>query len=277
MTASHHIERDPIVTDVFDPAPAAALLAQAWREGRQLQALPPDVRPADLRQGYAVQDAFINARIADTGDREAGWKLGVGSAAAMRAGGLDRPLIGRVLDRHRYPAGATVPIACRAPVTVEFEIAFVLGRDIAPGAAPADPMRAVASTHIAFELVLSRFIDRRAVGWPSFVGDNVGFEASILGPQIDAADIARGVATVAVYADGKHMGGGLSGDQGVDPMQALRFLFDHACDYGITLRAGDVVTAGAVARAFDIAPGKTDLSADFLGKTLNVQVATAGA
>ncbi len=79
-------------------------------------------------------------------------------------------------------------------------------------------MQAVASTHIAFELVLSR-ANRRAVGWPSFVGDSVGFEASILGPQIDPAAIHRGVASVSVQANGQVMGGGLSGDDGIDPVR----------------------------------------------------------
>jgi 2-keto-4-pentenoate hydratase len=247
------------------------MLAQAWREGRQLTELPADIRPATLQQGYAVQEAFIAA----SGDRVAGWKLGVGSVSAMRTAGTDRPLVGRVLETRRHSSDATVAILCRAPITVEFEIAFVLGRDISPGTAPADPMRAVASTHIAFELVLSRFINRRAVGWPSFVGDNVGFEASILGPQVDPASIGRGVASVSVLADGEPKARGLTGEDGIDPVQALRYLFDHACDHRITLRAGDVVTAGAVAQPFDIAPGKTELTATFLGKTLRTVVVPA--
>jgi 2-keto-4-pentenoate hydratase len=263
------------VTDVFDPAPAAALLTQAWREGRQLSEIPADIRPRNLSEGYALQDAFIKAYSAQTGDREAGWKLGVGSVAAMQAAGTERPLVGRVLGGHRYDTGATVSILCQAPITVEFEIAFVLGRDIAPGAAPADPMRAVASTHIAFELVLSRFINRRAVGWPSFAGDSVGFEASILGPQIDPAAINRGLGSVAVQANGKEMSGPLTGDDAIDPVQMLRYLFDHACYYGLTLRAGDVVTTGAVAKPFDIQPGAADLSAQFLGKTLTARVVPA--
>jgi 2-keto-4-pentenoate hydratase len=263
------------VTDVFDPAPAAALLAQAWQDGRQISEIPADIRPKNLSEGYALQDAMIKAYAAATGDREAGWKLGVGSAAAMQAAGTERPLVGRVLAGHRYDTGATVSLLCQAPITVEFEIAFVLNRDIAPGAAPADPMLAVASTHMAFELVLSRFINRRAVGWPSFVGDSVGFEASILGPQIDPAAINRGLASVVVESNGQKMGGALADDDAIDPVQMLRYLFDHACYHGLTLRAGDVVTTGAVAKPFDIQPGRTELKAQLLGKTLTAQVVPA--
>lgn len=263
------------MTHVFDPVPAAALLAKAWQEGRQFDEIPANIRPQSLREGYALQKAFIQAHLAQTGDQEAGWKLGVGSVAAMRAAGTDRPLMGRLLKKHCHDTDSTVKIVCQAPITVEFEIAFVLGRDIAPGTAPADPMRAVASTHIAFELVLSRFINRRTVDGPSFVGDNLGFEASILGPQIDPATITRGVASVSVQAHGKPMAGGLNGEDGVDPVLALRYLFEYAYDEGITLRSGDRITTGAVAKPFDIMPGETSLSAVFLGKTLTTNVIPA--
>ena len=83
------------------------------------------------------------------------------------------------------------------------------------------------------------------------------------------------MASASVQANGQRMGGGLSGDDAIDPVQMLRHLFDHACYYGLTLRAGDVITTGAVAQAFDIAPGETDLSAQFLGRTLTARVVPA--
>lgn len=261
----------PIVTDRYDPSPAAQLLAAAWREGRQLTELPADVRPATLKQGYALQEAFAAA----VGDKVSGWKLGVGSPAAMQAAGLERPLVGRLFAKNCFRNGADVKLACAAPITVEFEIAFVLGRDVAPGTAPADPMRAVASTHVAFELVQSRFVNRRAVGWPSFAGDSVGFAASILGDEIDCATIDRVIKACSVQSNGTVVAGGLSGDDAVDPVQALRYLFEHASNYGITLHKGDVVTAGAVAKPFDIPPGQTEIAAHYPGSVLRLRASTA--
>jgi 2-keto-4-pentenoate hydratase len=259
------------VTERYDPAPAALALAAAWREGRQLTELPADIRPATLSQGYALQEAFADA----LQDRVSGWKLGVGSVAAMQAAKLERPLVGRLFASRCHRGGADIRLACAAPITVEFEIAFVLSRDVAPGAAPADPIRAVASTHAAFELVQSRFVDRRAVGWPSFAGDSVGFAASILGDEIDCAAIDRIIKGATVQANGKTMAGPLAGDDLIDPVQALRYLFEHASNYGITLHKGDVVTAGAVAKPFDIAPGQTEIAAQYPGSTLRLRVATA--
>jgi len=150
------------------PAPVASTLLQLWRDWRRLDELSTELRPQTLSQGYDVQDAFV----AMTGDTVAGWKLGVGSPAAMRKAGTERALIGRLL-RSRCtmvdscappPIVEIVTIAAARPVTVEFEIAFVLGRDVKAGDAPRNLMDTVAAVHVGIELVLSRFVDRRTVG-----------------------------------------------------------------------------------------------------------------
>jgi 2-keto-4-pentenoate hydratase len=133
------------MSEPFDPAPAASLLAAHWRNGTQLTELPPEMRPRTLHEGYDVQDRLI----AQMGEEVSGWKLGVGSPLAMRKGGLDRPLVGRILASRCYRSGDTVRLANQAPVTVEFEIAFILGRDIQPDSPPVSPMDAVSTTHPA--------------------------------------------------------------------------------------------------------------------------------
>lgn len=252
----------------YDPAPAAALLADAWRQGRQLRELPADCRPATLAQGYDVQDRFMAAM----DDPPAGWKLGVGSPAGMRAAGLQRPLVGRLLRSRCHRGGATVRLSNPAPATVEFEIAFVLGRDVAPGQAPERALDAVASTHTAFELVLSRFVDRRAVGWPSFTADGVGFDAFVLGEEIDPGDIDRVIETVGIAVDGEDKARGLQGDDLSYSIVALGHLFDHARERGVTLRQGEIVTAGAVGKPFDVDRRGVTLAARYAGGELRAEL-----
>jgi 2-keto-4-pentenoate hydratase len=251
----------------FNPASAASLLAAHWRSGTQLTELPEEMRPRTLQDGYDVQDRLI----AEMGEKVAGWKLGVGSPAGMRSARLDRPLVGRILASHCYRSGDTVRLPNQAPVTVEFEIAFTLGRDIEPDSAPISAMDAVSSTHPAFELVLSRFVDRRAAGWPSFVADSVGFEASILGDPIDAGQIDEVIRTVAVTANGKEMARGLSGDDLTDPIKSLEYLIAHARERGVVLKRSEIVSAGAVAKPFDLAGVPAEIVARFLNRELRVQ------
>jgi 2-keto-4-pentenoate hydratase len=255
------------------PASAASTLLQRWQDGRRLDALSADLRPRSLSEGYDVQDAFV----AMTGDAVAGWKLGVGSPAAMRKAGTERALIGRLLCSRCTMVDFSVPapivtIAAARPVTVEFEIAFVLGRDVSPGDAPRDLMDAVAAVHVGIELVLSRFVDRRIVGQPSFAADNVGFEAYLCGGQIDPHRIAEVVASVEVQLDGVCAARGLYGDDAVDPLTALGHLFDHARERGITLHRGDIVTTGAAASPFDVLANEFEISAHYLDTGFSVRV-----
>jgi 2-keto-4-pentenoate hydratase len=251
-----------MVANRFDPAPAAALLADAWKSGRQIVELPEAARPTTLAQGYDVQDTLI----ARMGEPVGGWKLGIGSAAAMRQFSLSRPLAGRVL-RSRFHANGDSITLPHAPVTVEFEIAFVLGRDVAPGEHVADPMSAIAEVRPTFELVQSRFVDRRAVGWPSFVGDSVGFAALVVGEPIDVSFIDDVAGSVVIAVDGREKARGLAGDDLTYPRKAFEYLLAHAADRGATLKRGEIATLGAIGKPFDIS-GEAKVEASFVGRRL---------
>ncbi|PKU24027.1 2-keto-4-pentenoate hydratase [Telmatospirillum siberiense] len=252
---------------VFDPGPAASALADALKTGRQLVELPVEIRPSTLSQGYDVQDRFL----ALLDEPVAGWKLGVGSPKGKRDTGLDRAIAGRVLTSRLHRSGETARLPNRAPATVEFEICFVLGRDVEPGAVSGSPMVAVSAAHVAFELVLSRFVDRRAVGWPSFAADNAAFQALVLGEAVDPARIGEIAGAVVVSADGKEMAGGLVGDDAIDPVGALSEMFAHARERGITLPAGTLVSTGTLSKPFTVAGHGADIVARFPGSALRIR------
>lgn len=255
------------MAEAFSTAAAASLLAAAWRSGNQLDELPAAMRPRTLSEGYAVQDDLL-ARL---GESSAGWKLGLGSPQAMRKAGIERPLAGRILKSHLHRSGDIVQLPNRAAVTIEFEIALTLARDILPGDVPIAPEDAVSAAHAAFELVLSRYVDRRAVGWPSFVADNSGFEASVIGGAVDPGRIGDIIGSVSVSADGEVRAGGLTGEELTDPFSSLAGLMAHARERGLILRKGEIVSAGALARPFDIA-GEATIVARYLEAELRVQV-----
>lgn len=189
----------------------------------------------------------------------------------MRKAGIKRPLAGRVLRSHLHGSGDIVRLPNRAAVTVESEIALILARDILPGDAPIAPEDAFSAAHAAFELVLSRYIDRRTVGWPSFVADNAGFEASVVGDRIDPDRIGDVISSVSVSADGGVRASGLIGEELTDPFSSLAGLMAHARERGLTLRKAEIVSAGAVAKPFDIA-GESTIVVRYPESELCVQI-----
>lgn len=251
------------MSNAFDPRPAADLLFAAYREGRQLDELPEAVRPRTMAEGYDVQDRFLAA----IGEPSAGWKLAIGSAKGKRSSGVGRSIAGHVLESHLHAEGAAIRMPHAGAVTIEFEIAYVIARDIAPDAPPVAAASVVGETRVAFELVLSRYVDRRAVGWPSFAADNSAFQALVLGPAIAATDLAEVARTLVVTVDGVERARAVTGEDETDPLAALADLLTVARERRVTIPAGSLVSTGTLSVPFDLS-GPGMITAHFLGRTL---------
>lgn len=246
---------------------AAAWMTDLWRSGRQATALPADLRPATIADGYDIQDRFI----AGLGLPIAGWKLGVGSPRQRAETGAGGSIAGRIFAAKCHQPGDTIALPDLAPVTVEFEIAYVLGRDILPGEPAIDPMTAVAEARVTFELVRSRFTDRRAVGWPSFAADNAAFEALVIGATIDGTSLA---ASAVVLVDGEERARALTGEDATDPVQAYVDFVATARRRDMILPKGSIISTGTVTRPFNI-EGAARIEARYLDQTVGFRTMVA--
>lgn len=215
------------------------------------------MRPSTLDQGYDVQDRLV----ALCKDPVAGWKLGQGSPKAMRAAKLERPLVGRVLASRCHPAGSTIAVGRSGAATVEIEIAFRLAEDVTPASPPRPARERIGTTFLASEVIVSRYADRKSAGLPSYLAENVGFEALVLGPTIDPGDIPGLSAAVTVDCDGKRVAGAQSGEDAIDPYLALDHLIAHARHRGLTLRRGEIVTTGTISNPFDVSGPQARIAA----------------
>lgn len=251
------------MSDAFDPQPAADLLYAAYREGRQLTELPEAVRPRTMAEGYAIQDSLLAA----IGDGFAGWKLAIGSHKGKRTSGVGRSIGGRVLASQLHGDGAAIRMPHAGAVTVEFEIAYRIARDIDPEGPAVAAADVVGETLAAFELVLSRFFDRRAVGWPSFAADNSAFQALVLGPGIDPGELAQVARTLSVEVDGVERVRAVTGEDETDPLAALTDLIAVSRERGVTIPTGSIVSTGTLSVPFDLT-GPGTVTARFAGRSL---------
>jgi 2-keto-4-pentenoate hydratase len=251
------------IPETFDPQPAADMLLAAYRDGRQFVELPEALRPRTMSEGYDVQDRLVAA----LGAKPAGWKLAIGSHRGKRSSGVGRSIAGRVLRDRLHGEGAELRMPHAGAVTIEFEIAYVIARDIPPDAPVVPAAEVVGETRAAFELVLSRFVDRRAVGWPSFAADNSAFQALVLGPAFATGDRAAIARSLAVEVDGAERVRAVTGEDETDPLAALTDLMAVARERGLTIPAGSIVSTGTLSVPFDLAgPGR--ITARFLDQSL---------
>ncbi len=251
------------MTVPFDPAPAAGVLAEAWHSGRQLVELAAAIRPRTLAEGYDIQDRLI----ADLGIPTVGWKLGVGSRKQKRDSGVGRSIAGRLLKPRVFEPGQTVPLPNMAPATIEIEFAYVLGQDVLPSAAIADLRSIIASACVTAEIVLSRFVDRRAVGWPSFAADNAAFAALVVGDAVDPAARSEVAQTLVVAVNGTERARAAVGDDETLPLDALADLVAVARDRNMVLPRGSLISTGSLSVPFTVT-GSVAIEARFLDRTL---------
>jgi 2-keto-4-pentenoate hydratase len=141
-----------------------------------------------------------------------------------------------------------------------------LGHDILPDEPALPVLDAVSETRVSFELVLSRFINRRAVGWPSFAADNGACQAIVLGDTVATSEIPALVESLIVRVDREEKARAVTGDDVTDPAGALSDLAAIARERRMLLPQGSIISTGTVSRPFNIAAASAHVGARFLGR-----------
>jgi 2-keto-4-pentenoate hydratase len=248
----------------FDPRPAAKLLAEAWRSGHAIDTLADGIRPSNVNEGYDIQDLFM----AEIAQPIVGWKLGLGSAPQKVQTGVGRAIAGRILGSHLFKHGDSIPVPKEGAAVIEFEIGFVLGRDIRPDEGAFPVMDAVSEVCVTYEIVFSRFKDRIAAGFPSFAADNGAFHALVLGPKVESVRLGFLAQTLTVSANGEAMAGAIIGDLATDPTASFADLIAVAKERGMVLPKGSIISTGTLSKPFTVSGPETVLRAQFMGQEL---------
>lgn len=226
---------------------AASALADAWREGGQIDELAEAIRPTDLAAAYDIQSRMVDA----IAERPVGWKVGASNAAAMERFGFGEPFYGRLLAGGMHGSPAELRADRFARRGLETEFAFRLAADLPAAAAPFDRAAVVAA---AAELIPAiEIIDSRFHAWPevspfSFIADNGTHGCFVMGrPGGDWHGHDLGAQRARISVNGRLVNEGSGADVLGDPVNALVWLANRLPDQGLELKAGDVVTTGTAA------------------------------
>ncbi len=245
-------------------AEAAALLWRTRVKNGRIEALPDSLRPRNISEGYAIQDAMA----ASTGQKVVGWKIAATSKAGQRHIGVSEPLAGILFADFVLKNGARLQARPLHMRVVETEIAFVMARDLGSRKGEygmAEVREAIGAPHLAIEIPDSRF-DRFAEIGPAQIAADDAFAAwFVLGPKIsDWRDLDLPGQRVRLWRNGMIAAEGMGANALGDPILALTWLANHLSGRGLGLKAGDIVTTGICITPAEIGPGDR-VAAEFLG------------
>lgn len=212
-----------------------------------------------MATGYAVQEAAIGL----WSDRIVGWKVGLvprplqpSLGTAHLAGPIFLANLVRITGTDAVRLGA-IPGGFAA---IEVELIVTALKDAPPNKVRWTLKEAAAFTGACFfgvEFAASPLATINDLGPTVVVSDFGNNSGLVLGPRIDPALIADPTRlTCRTQIDGKEVGFASIAALPGGPLASLRFLLGHVASRGRPLRAGQLVSTGAITGVHRIFPGQ---------------------
>jgi 2-keto-4-pentenoate hydratase len=244
---------------------AADFLFDLRQTKRRVAALPADIVPRTLAEGYEVQDRLVRKLLDHFGGRPVGYKIACTSLLAQKALGVDGPFFGVLLTHSTQDSPATLRGSDYTVRCAEAEFGFEMGADVPAGPTyTAESIREFVRAALpSIEIVDHRYHDWQAVGAPSLLADNAIHGAWVAGEpfrDIRGIDFARHPTALTINRGRTLVG---SGEAVLgNPLTVVAWLANELPDFGRRLRRGDRVTTGITTDIYLAEPGD-HLAADF--------------
>jgi 2-keto-4-pentenoate hydratase len=221
------------------------------------QPVPPlvDAYPGiDATDAYEIQLLNIRRRLPDA--PVVGHKVGLSSKAMQEMMGVDEPDYGHLLEDMRLDEGTPVAAGRYCYPRVEVEVGFILGDDLpGQGCTEQHVVAATAAVVPSIELIDSRIRDWK-IGLPDTIADNASSAGFCLGTaRVAPGDVDLKAIDAVLVRNGEQVAEGRSDAVLGDPVIAVAWLARKVADFGVRLRAGNVILPGSCTRAVDARPG----------------------
>jgi len=221
---------------------------------RQVLDVAPDTGPADVVQAYAVQHAVWRGLSGDV--QPAAWKIGAPNRAT-------EPTAAAIFPRFLGQSPAEFSAGSFRRLGIEAEMAVCFGRDLPARATPyasEEILTAIASVHVAMELVDTRLADPDAAGPLWRLADSLLNGGLVFGAAIEnwrTLDFSK--LSVRVLANGRC----LAETQGRPPLDDLFHCLPWWLAQHGGARAGDMITTGAW-NGMHAVPQAAEVSVEFI-------------
>jgi len=237
----------------------ARQFVEGRRDGIAIRDFPGAIPPT-VDDAYRVQDAAIRR----WPDSIVGWKVGY-IAPELREPAGDERLVGPIFAGQLQVAvpgmSLDFPVFADGFAAVEAELVIRLGADAPAGQIDwtlDEAAALVADVHIGIETAGSPLATINELGPRVVISDFGNNAGMLLGPKIPDWRAARTpVLDCTSFVDGRKVGSGQVETLADGPLVALAFALARCARNGRPLRAGHLVTTGAVTGIHDIVAGQS--------------------
>lgn len=214
------------------------------------QRVPDNIRPRDLDEAYAAQEAMHRLLSGQSDPQLAGYKIAATSKAIQEQCNMFEPFLGGILQGMVHTSPHHMAFSECQLLAYECEMVFRMSSDLPISGAPYDRhsvSAAIDAAYPAFEILDFRNIDFKAIdGWSSIV-DNALIHGIVIGPEITAwksLDIANLTGTLSI--NGEKVNSALTGEAMGHPLDGLIWIANNLAARGRQLKAGQHIITGSV-------------------------------
>lgn len=227
---------------------------------RSKQAVPPitsQYRDLNVTDAYNVQLEVLKRKLSE-GRTVIGKKVGLTSQAMQKMLGVNEPDYGHLLDDMKISHNGKVKVSDLLSPKIEAEIGFILGEDLqGPNVTFLDVLMATKYAVPTLEIIDSRIADWK-IGLVDTVADNGSSALVVVGEQmteIDGIDL-RSVGMI-LSKNGEMVATGSGAAALGHPAHAVAWLANKLHEFGIGLKAGELILPGALSAAVAMQKGDT--------------------
>lgn len=233
----------------------AAQLHEAERSREPIAPLTESHPELTVADAYRIQQLNVQRR-KQGGALVRGRKIGLTSVAMQQQLGVDEPDFGALFAEMIVEEGDAIPLAELIQPRVEAEIAFVMARELqGPGVSAADVLGAVAGALPAIEVIDSRVADWK-IKLPDTIADNASSARVVCGARLTPVDgLDLRLLGMVLSVNGAVAATGAGAAVLGNPVRCIAWLANKLGEFGVPLRAGDLVIAGALHAALPVAAG----------------------
>jgi 2-keto-4-pentenoate hydratase len=208
-------------------------------------------------EAYQIQLEQIAAKV-KKGRKIVGKKIGLTSKAMQNMLNVKQPDYGHLLDDMMIIDGETMSLDGLIQPKLEFEIAFVLKKDLkGPVVTFQDVIEATDYVVPAIEVIDSR-IENWNIKFEDTVADNGSSARAVIGGKpTPISDLDLSLLGMAVYRNGQLFDTAAGAAVMANPIHAVAWLANSLAKYDISLYKGEIVLSGALTAAVPVTSGDT--------------------